>query len=152
MNQIALALHAVAASLWIGGIFFAFMVLRPQSAQLEPPPRLTLWAGVFRRFFPWVWGFIGVLVITGYMDLFNRFGGLALHLPHLAAMQGIGWLMIALFAVLHLRLLPALLAGLKAGDLPAAAAAMQPIRTIMAINLGLGVLITLIGAGGPFPG
>ena len=41
---IAITLHVIAAILWVGGMFFAWMVLRPVAAgQLEPPARLTLW-------------------------------------------------------------------------------------------------------------
>ena len=52
---IALLLHALAAVVWVGGMFFAHMALRPVAASLlEPPQRLALWVGVFSRFFPWV--------------------------------------------------------------------------------------------------
>ncbi len=53
---VATSLHTVAAVLWVGGIFLAYRVLRPAAMALEPPQRLTLWADVFGRFFPWVWG------------------------------------------------------------------------------------------------
>ncbi len=50
---IALLLHLLAAVVWVGGMFFAYVALRPvAAAQLEPPARLTLWAGVFKVFFP----------------------------------------------------------------------------------------------------
>ena len=53
--SIALALHVLAITVWVGGMFFAYMVLRPIAAsQLQPPQRLPLWQGVFSRFFPWV--------------------------------------------------------------------------------------------------
>ena len=45
---LALALHVIAAVIWVGGMLFAHMMLRPvAAAQLEPPQRLTLWVGVF---------------------------------------------------------------------------------------------------------
>jgi len=41
MNLLAQGLHAVAATLWIGGIFFAFMALRPAAQEvLQPRERL----------------------------------------------------------------------------------------------------------------
>lgn len=36
-------LHVLAASVWVGGMFFAYMALRPVAAtQLQPPARLGL--------------------------------------------------------------------------------------------------------------
>ena len=32
-----IALHILAAVVWVGGIFFAYMVLRPSAGPLEPP-------------------------------------------------------------------------------------------------------------------
>ena len=54
MNMISLyiLLHVVSAVLWVGGMFFAHVCLRPiVVGQLEPPQRLKLWVGVFGRFF-----------------------------------------------------------------------------------------------------
>lgn len=49
---LALVLHSLAAAVWVGGMFFAYMALRPAAGALEPPQRLTLWRGTFDRFFP----------------------------------------------------------------------------------------------------
>ena len=44
---IAIALHLLAAVIWVGGMFFAYMALRPAAASLlEPPLRLPLWSQV----------------------------------------------------------------------------------------------------------
>lgn len=148
MNAFLLTLHSLAAVLWIGGIFFAFMVLRPVSTTLEPPARLQFWTAVFARFFPWVWVFIGVLVISGYVDLFARFGGFQAP-GYLVVMQMIGWIMILLFAWLSFVLVGRLHRAVRGQRWPDAAAAMQPIRQIMAINLMLGIVITVIGVARP---
>jgi len=45
-------LHVLAALVWVGGMFFAWLVLRPATvAALDGPARLRLWVEVFRRFF-----------------------------------------------------------------------------------------------------
>ena len=75
MNAIAIALHVVAAVVWVGGLFFAYVVLRPTTGTLEPPIRLALWAGVFKRFFPWVWMSIIILMVSGYWLIFGWFKG-----------------------------------------------------------------------------
>ena len=144
----AQTVHAVAGMLWVGGIFFAYMALRPAAEGLAPPERLALWRRTFSRFFPWVWLFIGLLLASGYWDLFARFGGFG-GPRHLAVMHWVGLLMAALFTYLYFLPYRALGRALTAGDLAAAAAAMRRIRPVMAINLGLGIFNTLVGVAGP---
>ena len=39
---IAIPLHLLAAVIWVGGMFFAYMALRPVAASLlEPPPHYS---------------------------------------------------------------------------------------------------------------
>src|SRR5690606_5692971 len=58
-------LHLLAAVVWVGGMFFAYMALRPAAATVLPPPqRLPLWTQTFRRFFPWVWITVVLLPVT----------------------------------------------------------------------------------------
>ena len=50
--SIAISLHALAAMVWVGGMFFAYMALRPVAAKiLEPAVRLALWSRTLTRFF-----------------------------------------------------------------------------------------------------
>jgi len=40
----AVTLHILGAVIWVGGMFFAYMALRPAIVEtLEPPFRLKLW-------------------------------------------------------------------------------------------------------------
>lgn len=49
---VAYSLHLLAALIWVGGMFFAWMILRPAAmAALDGPARLKLWVEVFQRFF-----------------------------------------------------------------------------------------------------
>ena len=62
----SIALHLLAAVVWVGGMIFAHNSLRPAAAQvLEPPLRLELWVQVFRRFFVLVWISIAVILASG---------------------------------------------------------------------------------------
>ena len=70
MMFLLLALHTLAAVLWVGGMFFALVVLRPAADGLDGPERLRLWRRVFARFFPWVWVAVATLLVTGYIMLF----------------------------------------------------------------------------------
>ncbi len=59
---VALIAHVWAAVVWVGGMFFALLALRPATAPLEPGPRLDLWSRVLARFFAWVFAAIVLLL------------------------------------------------------------------------------------------
>ena len=146
----AVSLHILAAIVWIGGMFFAILVLRSAAGPLEPPQRLALWRRVFGRFFPWVWLAVVVLLATGYWMIFEGFEGFA-HLPlHIHLMHGIGWLMAVLY--LHLWFAPykRFKAALDAGEAPVAAASLNQIRWIVTANLVLGLINAAVGASGRY--
>ena len=67
---VALILHTIAAVVWVGGMFFALLALRPATAPLEPSPRLELWSRVLGRFFAWVIAAIVLLLACGYGMIF----------------------------------------------------------------------------------
>lgn len=147
MNAVAIALHIVAAVVWVGGLFFAYVVLRPSSNSLEPPQRLALWAGVFKRFFPWVWMAIVILMISGYWLIFNWFKGFANVPGYVHVMHLIGWLMTLLFIYLYYKIYPSFVASVKSESWSDAGAAMNRIRQIVLINLILGMLLLVsVGA------
>ena len=74
---IALLLHLLGVVVWVGGMFFAYMALRPVAATvLEPPQRLSLWAGVFAKFFPWVWLSIALILGSG-LYMWMALGGVS---------------------------------------------------------------------------
>jgi uncharacterized membrane protein len=144
------ALHALAAVAWVGGMFFAYMVLRPSAGPLEPRLRLALWQRVFGHFFPWVWASIAVLLASGYAMMFLRFGGFKGAGLHVHVMQATGILMMLLF--LHLFFAPwcRFSRAVEAGNLESAAASLNRIRRIVAINLVLGLITIAAGASGRF--
>ena len=144
------ALHALAAMVWVGGMFFAYMVLRPSAGPLEPPLRLALWARIFGRFFPWVWASIAVLLVSGYAMLFLRFGGFAGAGLHIHVMQVTGILMMALFLHLFFATWRRFSRAVETGAFQDAAASLDRIRRIVAINLVLGIVTVAVGASGRF--
>ena len=78
MLILLLAIHVFGALFWVGGMAFAYTMLRPAAGALEAPVRLTLWRNVFNRFLPWVGVSIVALggIVTGNMmtahTLFGR--------------------------------------------------------------------------------
>jgi uncharacterized membrane protein len=149
--SIAITLHLLAVVIWVGGMFFAYMALRPVAATLlEPPLRMPLWVRTFRRFFPWVWAAVILLPATGYWMIFNVFGGFQALALYIHVMQGVGWLMIAVF--LHVFFAPyrRLTAAVAAGDFAAAGRHLGQIRKLIGFNLLLGLALTAIASSGRY--
>ena len=133
-------LHVLASVVWIGGMFFAHLCLRPAAlATLEPPQRLPLWQAVFSRFFPWVWIAIVALLLSG-QAMTLLMGGMAHLPPHLHAMVAIGYLMAAIYAYLYFVPYAALKLAVAAQSWPSAGAALNRIRLLVGVNLTLGLL------------
>lgn len=146
MMLIAKYLHILSFTIWIGGMFFAYLCLRPVAASvLQPPARLALWCGVFGRFFPWVW--LAVLLLLGS----------GLHMMALlgkpswpvAAMAGLGVLMMLLFAHVFFAPFKRLRRAVAAEDWSAGAAALAQVRRVVGINLILGLVVITLGALAP---
>ena len=148
MLSALIALHVLAAVFWVGGMAFAYFVLRPAAGALDPPVRLPLWRRVFGRFLPWVGVSIAVLLASGYAMLFMMFGGFRTAPIYVHVMHGIGIVMMLLY--LHLVFAPwkRFQAALDSGVLPEAAKSLNQIRIIVATNLALGVITIVVGAGG----
>lgn len=150
MTMTLIALHVLAAVIWVGGMFFAYLVLRPSAGPLEAPSRLALWSRVFSRFFSWVWGSIAVLLVSGYAMLFLRFGGFQAAPPHVNIMQLAGIAMMLLFLYLFFAPWRRFARAVDAHAFQDAAANLNRIRQIVAINLALGLITVAIGASGRF--
>ncbi len=149
---VAIALHVVAAVIWVGGMFFAHRFQRPAALQLEPAPRLALWRATFAGFFPWVWGSIVVLLGSGYWMLFSVFGGFSGAGIHIHIMHAVGWVMMLLFFHVYFAPYRRLCRALDAADLPAAAKQLAQIRRIVGINMLLGLATIAVATGGRYWG
>lgn len=147
---VGLAFHVVAAVIWVGGMFFAYVALRPSAGPLEPALRLPLWQRVFSRFFPWVWASILALLASGYFMVFAGFGGFRGVGLHVHVMQTTGIIMMMIF--LHLFFAPwkRFRRAIAANDLAAAGKNLEQIRMLVASNLILGLLTVIVGASGRY--
>ena len=136
-------IHLLAVIVWIGGMFFAHVCLRPVAAeQLPPPQRLPLLAGVLGRFFNAVTVAIVAIFATGLWRFGELGGAPAPWRWH--AMAGIGSLMAVIYALILLRWYPRLKSAVAAQDWPAGGAAMNAIRPLVLVNLNLGVLTVIV--------
>ncbi len=140
---LSLFLHVLSVVVWVGGMFFAYMALRPVAAGvLEPPQRLTLWAGVFGKFFPWVWASVVLILVSGLYMLMLLGGGSA---PHYAmTMLALGLVMMLIFAHVFFAPYRKLKRAVGAQDWKAGGMALAQIRRLIGINLGLGLLTIAI--------
>jgi len=135
-------LHVLAALIWVGGMFFAWLVLRPATvAALEGPARLRLWVEVFRRFFGWVWAAVAVLAISGIGMLHLRFSGFETAPRYVQVMIGGAIVMFALFMRVQALMLPELRAAVQAGDWAAGAGVLARIRRMVGVNLLVGLAV-----------
>lgn len=145
-----LSLHALAAVLWVGGMFFAYMILRPAAGSLEAPQRLSLWRGVFAHFFPWVWASVLLLLASGYTMLFASLGGFREVGVHVHLMQATGLFMMLLFAYLFFATWRHFQQAVDSKDWTQAGRHLGSIRRVVAINLLLGLLTVVVGSGGRY--
>jgi uncharacterized membrane protein len=142
--------HLLTVLIWVGGMFFAYVVLRPAAVEvLEPPLRLRLWDNVFRRFFVWVWGSIAVLLISGFYMIY-LYGGFAQVGHHVHVMLVSGLAMTAIYVYVFYagyRPLSALVAKQswkEAGEM------LGKIRKLIAVNLTLGLLTVCVAVLGMY--
>jgi len=63
------ALHLLCAVLWVGGMFFAYVVLRPSMVAIEAPQRMLLHTRVFRKFFLVIWHAMPLIILSGFAML-----------------------------------------------------------------------------------
>lgn len=151
LNATLIVLHVLMAVAWVGGMLFAYTVLRPSvDATLEAPQRLAVLAAIFRRFFVWVWHAVVLLPLTGHVLLETFYGGLAGSRPYIHMMMGLGWVMIALFAYMFFGPYAPFRRAVAAGDWPEAGRHLPRVRRVIAINLVLGLITVAVGAGGRF--
>ena len=145
-----LGIHLLATIIWVGGMFFAFQILHPSAAALDPEKRLQLWAGVFRRFFPWVWAAVLSLLVSGYWMVLVYFGGMKNIGMYIHLMMGIGTLMAFLFVWLWVSPYRLFKGAMASGDLQVADRQAGRIRHILAVNLVMGLIVALLASTGKY--
>ena len=147
---LAYSLHVLAALIWVGGMFFAWMILRPAAiTALEGPARLKLWLEVFQRFFVWVWIAVVILPISGVGLLQMRFNGFETAPRYVQIMMGLYIVMVALFIRIQSLQLPELRKAVEAQAWAEGAAVMGRIRRLVGCNLIVGLVLVTIAAARP---
>lgn len=137
MRNLLVFLHLAAAVLWMGGMAFMLIALRPAAhAQLQPPQRLPLMLQVIRRFFAVVIASIAVLLATGVPLLAQLPPEQA---PHgWQAMAGLGLLMMLIFGHVFFAPYRRARAAVALQDWPEGGRRMNQIALLVKINFALG--------------
>ena len=143
-------LHVLSLIVWIGGMVFAHFFLRPAVAQLEPAIRLRLMHDVLGRFFKAVlWASLltlgsGVWMLGRVAKQVVQSGG-SFEMPLAwTLMAALGTAMVAIFMHIRFALYSRLGRALAATDWSSGQAALAQIRRWVLVNLGLGVLVTVV--------
>lgn len=136
------ALHLLCAVLWVGGMFFAYVVLRPSMAAIEAPQRMLLHTRVFKSFFLVIWHAMPLIIITGFAML-GMIGGMETAPWQIHAMLGLGLLMAAIFLAIFFGPYRQFRRTI---DRTRMASSLDNIRKLIGVNLVLG-LVTVIVAG-----
>ena len=150
MMMILIAAHVLSAVFWIGGMAFAYMVLRPAAGALEAQQRLGLWRRVFASFLPWAGVAALVLVITGYAMMFVAFSSPSAAPVYIHMMEMLGLLMTAIYLYLVVRPWQRFKKAVDGGVIADAAAGLATIRKIVVINLTLGTLTIAVATAGRY--
>jgi len=145
--DIARWLHVLGVTVWVGGMFFAYMALRPAAAQvLEPPQRLPLWSQTLGHFFRWVWLAVALILGSG-LTMMAWLGGLNAPL-YAWTMLVIGIGMMLIFLHVFFAAFRRLERAVTAGDWKAGGAALGQIRRLVGINLILGLITITVATVG----
>ena len=136
---VARLFHIFGIVVWVGGMFFAYLALRPAAAQeLEPQQRLQLWQAVLRRFFFWVWLAVALILASG-LYMMRQLGGVSVPL-YAYAMMITGLLMVLIFMHVFFAPYRRLRLSIAAQDWKTAAAALNQIRILVGANLIFGLV------------
>ena len=148
---IAIALHVLAAIIWIGGMFFAYVCLRPAASQMfEPAMRLPFLHNAMGRFFSWVWLCVVILPASGYWMARQLYGVVTAWPAPILLMFALGITMILLFIFVFYAPYRKIGQALKIDDYAGAGKAMELLRKIVGANLVIGTIVVISASAGRF--
>ncbi|MEE9326162.1 MAG: CopD family protein [Cocleimonas sp.] len=145
--SIALAVHLLSIIIWVGGMFFAHQVMRPAVVEiLDPPYRLRLWVAGFKRFFPWVWLCIILVLASGLWMMFQ------FPKPPIFMHIMLGLCIIMMLIFMHVFFAPynRLKKAVIAEEWKDGAAALGQIRTMVGINTIIGIITVIVATAGKY--
>jgi uncharacterized membrane protein len=141
LRNVLLAVHLLSAVIWVGGMFYAVVILRPGLAVLDAGPRLQLHMVTLKKFFFYVWHVMPLMILTGWAMVYLAWGGFGALPWSINVMQGLGILMALVFLYVFFAPWQRLRRAIRpAPDL------IPRIRSLIVVNLVLGMVTVAIGA------
>ena len=147
-------IHLLSIIVWVGGMVFVQLFLRPALTQLEVPQRVRLMHDVLGRFFNAVLWAAGLALGTGVW-MIGRIAkqtvqaGVKFTMPiEWMVMAALGVVMLLIFGHIRFALYKRLSRAVSAAAWPAGGAALASIRTWVTVNLVIGVLIVVVTMAG----
>jgi len=138
-------LHMLSVLIWVGGMFFAYVILRPSIGQsLKLPERMRLWDRVFNNFFKWVWLAVLLLLATGFYMIY-LFGGMSAMPMHIHLMMSLGIVMMVIFVYLFFGCYVYFNQLVEEKEWHQAEEKLSTIRKLVAVNLAIGLLTVAVG-------
>ena len=141
-------LHTLAAVIWVGGMFFAYVALRPAMGGVAPEDALPLWRRTLQTFLRWVLGTVVVLWATGIYMMFFVLSGFGAAGIHVDIMFTTALIMTILFFWLNHGPFRTFKIAADARDFATAGQAIETVRKIVATNLVLGLITVIVAAWG----
>ena len=130
------------AVLWVGGMFFAYVVLRPEPVGDGAAAAAAAAHAGFRRFFLVVWHAMPLIILTGLIMLFRYYGGMShADLEHPRPCFELGLVMAAIFIVI---VFGPYRRFQRTADRGLMVSSLNSIRTMIGINLVLGIVTIVI--------
>lgn len=137
-------IHMLSIVVWVGGMFFAYVVLRPSAAEiLQPPERLRLWDKVFSQFFNWVWLSVFLVLVSGFYMIY-LFGGFAQLPLYINLMLLLGIVMTLIYFYVFFKCYVQFSRLVLKQEWPNAGAMLVTIRKLVGTNLSIGLLTILV--------
>ncbi|MHB1580893.1 MAG: CopD family protein [Acidithiobacillus sp.] len=142
--------HIIAVVVWIGGLFFATVVLAPvlQAEIAQASTRIPLLHAILRRFFLWVGISGAVLLGSGYTMVPLFYGGFAALSAPVSIMVVLGTIMVMLALHVYFAPLKRLRRAVRDQDWKAGARALGQVRLLSSVNLLLSLVVILMGVWG----
>jgi uncharacterized membrane protein len=137
MKSIALIFHILAVVIWVGGMFFSYVLLRPALDTTEESQRLTIWVSTLKKFFSWVWFCIAVLLVSGFSMVYQSGGFSSAGIP-VFAMMALTLVMSGIFKFTWVGPYRHMCRGVEQEKWEVARYAFGTIKLLFAVNLGLG--------------
>jgi uncharacterized membrane protein len=146
--NLANTLHTLAAVIWVGGMFFAYVALRPAMAGLPKEDALALWRRTLQTFLRWVLVMVVVLWVTGIYQMFFVLSGFGAAGIHVDTMFATALVMTILFFWLNHGPFRTFKIAADSRDFETAGRVIETVRKIVATNLVLGIITVAVASWG----